>query len=99
LFFSLTVPSFLYTNNGHNNDNKTSISNKVFEFLNWIFVEKHKNKLKLESRNWWHNRCQLNCNDNMHVTFLRPLLDFDSMPKILTFTNMPVCKCYSYTFI
>jgi hypothetical protein len=69
LFFSLTIPSFLYTNNGDNNDNKTSISNKDFEFLNRICVEKQKNKPKLESRNWWHNHCQLNCNDNMYDIF------------------------------
>jgi hypothetical protein len=99
LFFSLAIPSFLYTNNGENNDNKTSILNKDFEFLNSICVEKHKNKLKLESRNWWHNRCQLTCNDNVHVTLLKPFLNFDSMPKILTFTNMPFCKSCSYTFI
>ncbi len=99
LIFSLAISSFLYTNNYDNNENKTSILNKDFECFNWICVEKHKNELKLKSRNWWHNHCQLNYNDNMHVTFLKPFLDFDSMPKILTFTNMSFCKCCSYTFI
>jgi hypothetical protein len=27
--------------------------------------------------------------------FSKPLLDFDSMPKFSTFTNMPFSKCYS----
>jgi hypothetical protein len=27
--------------------------------------------------------------------FSKPFLDFDSMPKFSTLTNMPFCKCYS----
>jgi hypothetical protein len=31
--------------------------------------------------------------------FSKPLLDFDSMPKNFTLTNMSFCKCYSYISI
>jgi hypothetical protein len=31
--------------------------------------------------------------------FSKPLLDFDSMPKISTFINIFFCKCYSYILI
>jgi hypothetical protein len=31
--------------------------------------------------------------------FLKPLLNFDTMPKFSTFTNMPFYKCCSCIFI
>jgi hypothetical protein len=50
----------------------------------------------MEGWNWWHNGCQLNSNDNMHITFLKTVFEFWFHVKISTPTYIPFCKSYSY---
>jgi hypothetical protein len=99
LFFTFFVPYSLYTNDDDNNGRRPSIMNRTSKFSNGIHVKKHGNYLRLECKNWWHNGCQLNCDDNMHVNLFTISLRLWLNAKNSTFTNMPFCKCYSCIFI
>jgi hypothetical protein len=98
LLFTFVIPYSLYTNDNDNNGSRPPTLNKTFEFFNEIYV---KMGIKLGWNAW--------INDTMVVDsivmitcmspFSKPLLDFDSMQKNSTFTNMPFYKCCSCIFI
>jgi hypothetical protein len=99
LLFTFAIPYTLNTNDDDTNGSMPLTVNITFEFSNWIHVKKHWNYLRLECKNWQHNGCRLNCDDDMHVSLLKTFFRLWLNAKIFHPCKHFFSKCCSCIFI